>query len=78
MPVPVASGLAGNTAGFESSILRVSNSKEYEYQYQQTGHSMLSVSDFGWWSCKSCKRNGDDWTSPEDFPCTEEIDTSSE
>ena len=50
----------------------MSTEREYEYQYQRTGHSMLNVSDFGWWSCGSCKRRGDDWTSPEDYPCVEE------
>lgn len=37
--------------------------------YERTGHRSLSVSDFGYWSCSSCGKSGDDMTNPADFEC---------
>lgn len=36
---------------------------------KRNGHKRFSSSDFGWWSCRACNQNGDDWTNPSDFPC---------
>lgn len=42
---------------------------EYQHQYGRTGHLMLHTSDFGFWTCKACNKNGDDWEDPKDFEC---------
>jgi hypothetical protein len=33
------------------------------------GHREYSSSDFGYWSCAFCEQNGDDYSSPQDYPC---------
>jgi len=39
---------------------------------KETGHKSISISDFGWWSCSSCGKGGDDWTNPKDFKCEDD------
>lgn len=43
----------------------------HQYHYERTGHLLLDVSDFGWWSCDACGKNGDDWDDPKDLECVE-------
>lgn len=42
---------------------------EREAMYKATGHKDISVSDFGYWACRACGKNGDDWDNPRDFDC---------
>lgn len=43
--------------------------REKKIVREETGHKSISRSDFGWWSCSSCGKSGDDWTNPKDFKC---------
>lgn len=79
MPVrdlwPVIEMLSGqHRLGLNGMLLwswdEVNESRKREQQ--RTGHKALSSSDFGYWSCAACGKNGDDWTTPEDYPCTDE------
>lgn len=48
--------------------------RQRQLAFKRTGHRALSQSDFGYWSCASCGKHGDDYTDPEDYPCV--ADTS--
>lgn len=50
-----------------------SQQAEWDYWYKKTGHAMLAVSDFGYWHCRKCEKNGDDWQDPVDFECSKEV-----
>lgn len=38
-------------------------------QEKQTGHKSISISDFGYWYCATCKQRGDDYSDPSDYKC---------
>lgn len=40
---------------------------------ERAGHKKFSSSDSGWWSCSYCEQNGDDYSNPEEFPCSKAL-----
>lgn len=56
---------------FSSTILVPPDDALYYFDgYELYGHKKLVPSDFGYWSCRACKKSGDDMEDPSDFPCT--------
>ena len=41
-----------------------------EMMYKATGHKDIYVSDFGYWVCRDCGKNGDDWDDPRSKKCS--------
>lgn len=37
---------------------------------EYAGHAEFSSSDFGWWACAACNQGGDDYSDPQDYPCS--------
>lgn len=54
-----------------TAIFGPPNDEYYSFDgHEVHGHLKLVSSDFGYWSCRSCGRSGDDMDNPEDVPCT--------
>lgn len=41
----------------------------------QFGHKDFSMSDFGWWGCRHCGKDGDEYDNPKDFACETKQET---